>query len=247
MATYDSADLLARLARITRLPATRTYPTDPDLYALLTEAQSLVMVELATHAPAAVLSAPRLMSTDDSGATWTFGTDGDGDRIVPMGYAEVYLTNGGRPLFASSYAGGEGDVVFEGDHIRMPRGRTRTFDAGPYWRGVVPPLALNAGSAPVVPKPARMLIVYRAAALLASEGGLRDPEAYEAMYQRAWSGDPRTGEAGLLGALRTQFRATPSGLAWWQTWSASGGAAGLAALDASYLDGSGILDGSFFL
>src|SRR5690349_18963112 len=91
---YTSADLLRRCKVKINRPATdeafTVTVTDDVWYDLLTEAQEHVMGVLAATVPDAMYNSLTALTTADSGATFTFGTDVDGDNIFPYGHFEVY-------------------------------------------------------------------------------------------------------------------------------------------------------------
>lgn len=196
MAQFDSADLLARFRRLTRVPSTSAFPATADIYAFLTEAQLEVVMELVTRVPGVMMGDPVLMTSADSGVTYTFGTDASARNIVPIGSVEVYRSRGDiglNPLVPGH------DFVMEGDQIRWVGNVPRVYSDGPYARFVTPPQALDGSTEPTLPIPARLLIVYKAAVLYAMAGGQQQPDYYEAKYQT------HLNEAVLPG-LRKQFR-----------------------------------------
>ena len=116
--------------------------------------------------------------------------DEDGQPITPFGHAEVYASSqGGAELYGSTYSGGTGDVVFEGNKIRIANGYTRQYSAGPYIRYVAMPGTISGAAEPTLQPPAaRQLITTRALVMWAGRGGLRDAQSYEQMYRTAWNG-----------------------------------------------------------
>ena len=225
MALYDAATLLERLRfYLARPDADETY-TDAQLYALLSDAQAMVYAEVAGKFPRVLMGAPELLTTADGGLTYRLAsTDADGDPVWPMGHAEVYARLGtGGELYGSTYASGEGDVVFEGGTIRLPRAVARSFSDGPYVRYVPTPGAISASSQPTLqPKDARMLIVFRALVLAQARGGFRDTAWAEELYRTLWQGDPKTGDVGLQGRGATQYAGQRApgraGVHWWRGW-----------------------------
>ena len=196
MADWDSADLLARTRRYINRPDDDELVTDAFVYALLTEAQTEVMGELAALAPLSQMGAPVLLTSSDGGVTYTFGTDANGYAIFPLA-CEVYGTVNGRELRACSWLSW-GDFVIEGDKIRMPGNQAQTFESGPYARFVRADASISASTEPILkPAPARILLVYRALAKYAAVGGMRDPKPWEEQYSEAWKR--------WLPAIRTQF------------------------------------------
>lgn len=184
---FGSSDLLARFKRYARRPATDESLTDAAIYEFLTEAQLEAAAECALHIPALMVGAPLQLTTVDGGITYTFGTDGDGNAIVPL-VAEVYAMVNGRELFASSYANRGGDFVIEGDRIRGPGNQPRVYSSGPYARIFATPGTLDATHNPTLtPFQTRPLIVWRALEKWCAVGGLRDPDPFVKQYQRVFT------------------------------------------------------------
>ena len=217
MALYDSPDLLARTKRLAKRPTSDEDITDAQFYIYLQEAQTHWMAQLASLVPESNYGAPELLTTADNGYTYTLTSEPIG------GHLELKASLTGTPLLPST-DWGSGDFVMEGQTIRIPGGRTRTFTAGPYARYVKSPGLLD-GSNPPVLKPAwcRLLLPPRACYLFALEGGVRDPNPYRALEQKLWAGDPDfAGDGGFLQALKTQyFGAGTQAVAgqsgyWWQ-------------------------------
>jgi hypothetical protein len=205
VAEYDSVTLYERFKMYQRRPEQDEKLDSDGVYALLSDAQQQVVVEIANHVPHMLLGPPTQMVTADNGLTYTFGTDGDGDNIFPIGSVEIAARNGRSTLYASAYADGSLDYVLEGDRIRMPRGRARTFTSGPYARFITPPPEITAVVQPMArikPKSARMLIVYRALVNWANLGGELDPRPFEEMYHRLLWGDGM--DVGLMYTWKTQ-------------------------------------------
>lgn len=227
MTLLSSTDLLSDFRFFSGRPAVDGETSDAEVYRLLTLAQQQVATEVTALYPRLVVGAPVQMVTTDSGLTYHINAvDEDNLAVVPFGHAEVFVSATGGELFGSTYAGREGDVVFEGDHIRIPGGVTRTFTAGPYIRYGSIPGTLNAATAPTLPAVCRPLITYRALVLWSNRGGMRDPRAFEDMYQQAWLGaNPSAGDVGVRGLLATQyaqgFAAAAAAQAWWRSWLAS--------------------------
>ena len=225
MALYDTADLLAKFRLRCDRPSDDEDLSDSDIYSYLTDAQQTVVSEIAALFPRLLMSAPTLMTSADSGATYTLGNDADGDVIYPFGHAEVYAqASNGSELYGSTYGAYNGDFVFEGGKIRVPAGNTRTFAAGPYMRYVALPLTIDASTEPILfPKQLRLLILYRALVHWANTGGHRDPRPFEDEYKQAWMGM----NGGYLAMLSTQYRQSPqaamAGIDWWRFWRLGGG------------------------
>ena len=231
MTLYASADLLSDFKFFANRTANDSALTDAQIYRLLTLGQQQVAASVTAVFPRLLMAAPALMTTTDSGLTYQINaTDEDGLAVAPFGHAELYATNpNGGELYGSSYAGGGwGDVVFEGNKVRLAGGQARTFTAGPYIRYVALPGTLDGSTQPTLPPVLRPLIVYRALVLWANRGGTRDPRPYEEMYQQTWRGSGN-GDWGILGLLHTQYKgmndAATEGVNWWRAWVANGGSA----------------------
>jgi hypothetical protein len=200
VAQYDSADLLARVKRLAKRPGIDEDTTDAEWYVRLEEAQTKWMAQFAALVPEQNYAAPELLTTADAGLTYQLGTEPLG------GHIEIRHGRDGQLLIPST-DWGTGDFVFEGQTIRMPHGRARTFDQGLYARYVKAPGLLTAGVQPVL-KPAwcRLILPPTACYLHALEGGLRDPNFYLKLMQDRWAGDPDlAGDTGMLGTLKTQY------------------------------------------
>jgi hypothetical protein len=217
MALYDSADLLARTKRLARRPGTDEDITDPIWYEKLAEAQVQWMGELAALVPEPNYSAPEQLTSPDGGFTYTLAAEPLG------GHLELRATRGGLVLLPGT-DWGDGDFVLEGQIIRIPGGRSRSFPNGPWARYVKAPGVLDATNQPVMkPAFARLLLPPTACYLFALEGGIRDPGHYEKLMQERWSGNPNLpGTGGILQTLKTQFFAAgqaavvSANLPWWR-------------------------------
>lgn len=203
MATFDSADLLARLRTTVNRPSTDEALTSAVGYQLLTEGQAHWTSTIAAQAPWVLMGAPTLLSSSDSGETYIF-VDASANSIAPLA-VELYDTKAGRLLRPGAYWDAGADYVWESHRIRFPQGKTKVFSNGPYARYVSPPTEISASVAPtLLPAHARLLVMYRAAALWASRGGMRDPSPYYESERRLWLGDFASGDVGILGMLKTQ-------------------------------------------
>lgn len=196
MSAWDTADLVARVKRYINRPTNDELVTDALIYALLTEAQSEELADLASLAPTSQMGAPVALTSSDGGVTYTFGTDAAGHAIFPLA-CEVYAEVNGREMRACSW-NSWGDFVIEGDKIRMPGNTPQTFTAGPYARFVRADGVIDGSTEPIL-KPAnyRIVLVWSALIKFAAIGGLRDPSPWEENY--------RASKLKLLTAVRTQF------------------------------------------
>lgn len=199
MALFDSAALLAECKVLAQRPSTDQQQTDANWFSMLSAAQDHWFDQFALHMPWLNMTAPTLLTSADSNETYTFGTDADGDNIEPLSVV-VYSKKDGRPLIPKTYWDAAGDYVWEGDKIRFARGKTKSFTDGPYARFMTPPGAISASIEPTLnPKKCRILLVYHAVALWATRGGIRDPQPFFDLEERAWVGRPEIGDYGFLG------------------------------------------------
>jgi hypothetical protein len=217
MAQYDSADLLSRCKALAQRPATDEDMSDAQWYIFLEEAQTYWIGQLAAHCPEVMYGAPELMTSSDGGYTYTVAN-------YPLGHMEIRASRNGALLRPGPEWDDAADYTQEGQTIRIPGGRTRSFTDGPYARYVAVPGLLNASTAPVM-KPAhmRLLLVPRACYIYAARGGYRDPTPFLQMEQKLWAGDPNlAGDTGYLGQLKTQYfgagmaAVRPYDDAWWR-------------------------------
>lgn len=188
MALYDSADLLARCQRLFSRPDTDEAMTSTEWYKFLGEAQQRVVGLLAIHAPESNYGAPTLLTTADSGATYTFGADSaTGLNISPIGHIEIRESKTGAMIPpGSAWDNSTLCYLFESDKIRFPGQKTRTFSDGPYARFVTMPGLLDGSTAPTLkPAYARELLVYDACERAAVRCGV-DPTPFGQMFDARW-------------------------------------------------------------
>lgn len=200
MSTWDTNDLIARLRYIIGRPTTDEALSSDRAYLVLSEAQDRVMEDVATHCPWLNYGAPELMTSSDSGYTYTVAYDA-------LGHMEVYPRLNAPPMSCGAFWDTSKDYCLDGPKtIRMTGNRQRTFDSGPYARYVRADLPILSASQNPILKPdrARMLIVYRAAAIWAERGGKRNPEPFERLYANTAWGNPKTGSVGLLTAEKNK-------------------------------------------
>jgi hypothetical protein len=204
VAYSTTAELLAGFKFFAMRPATDESITDAQIYVLLSEGQAHVYGMFAVHFPEILYEVPTALSTSDSGATYTFAS-----AIFPFGNVEIRSGLNGNLLIPGTNWDGNADYVWEGDRIRIPNGRTRTFSSGLYARYIKMPTDISGSQEPVLePAFARKLIMYYALYLWAERGGganQADPNRFLGMFQSAWAGDPRlNGDVGILGMLARQ-------------------------------------------
>ena len=195
-----SAGLLSQLIETLQLPPVRESPTDAQLYTLLSNAQRKMITLLAVHVPQTQVAASELLTTTDSGETYTL-------TYYPLGQVEIRHGRAGPVLIPGADWNDWADFVIEGQTIRTPGGRTKTWANGLYARYVRAPDVISATVDPVIQPPyAGLAIVYEAAAEFAMQGGLRDPAPYQLLLQRFLLGDPNTpGHLGLIDSLKVQY------------------------------------------
>lgn len=196
MAYLDSADCLLRvknrLNRPTSDEAFTRSSTDDIAYSAMTEANDELIKKIAVFIPDAMVTAPTLLTSADSGKTYTFGTDADAAAIFALGHFAIYENLESIPDYPLT----DGvDYVIEGTKIRMPYNDTRTFSAGPYAQSVTPGNVVNSSTQPTCPKIARLVMVEDTARRLAPLVG-QDPRDFDEPYNDAWTN--------LLAAVRTQ-------------------------------------------
>ena len=182
MAAYDSADLLARARRLADVPDVDEGFDDDDWYALLTDAQHYYYRQYATFVPHVLMSAPTLLTTSDSGATYALPSS-----VVPL-HIELYDSATGRLLRHGAYWDTKADYTLEGTKIRRPRGGTHTYASGPYARYIPFPDAIDGSTAPtLVPASARQLLVWHACGDWARRpGSLVSYKTFQDAEDRLW-------------------------------------------------------------
>ncbi len=121
------------------------------------------------------------MTTADSGLTFTFGSDANGNLIEPFGDLQLFRQLQDVPDFPLEMGV---DYLWEGPRIRMPNnlatGAQFFPNGAPYFYGIVPTVAINGTTAPtLVPADKRTLLCGYACARYARAGGAFDPRPYE--------------------------------------------------------------------
>lgn len=215
MAYLDAADLLADCKSLAQRPATDEDMTDALWYGHLTKAQDRVVRMILNLFPDVLLTVPTLLSTADSGLTYTFPT-------TPLAIKELTDGKGGRPLQGGAYWDGTSEYAWEGEAtIRMARNVARTFSNGLYGRWVVQPGVMDGSTAPTLPAMFRPLLPPSACILYAERGGYRDPTPYRDRFRDLWSGDPTIiGDCGIVGQIRRRSLHTVTatgGNPWWRS------------------------------
>ena len=216
MADWDSADLLQRCRDEAQEPEAGTTTTAAQWYRLLTGAQHTVYRLFAQHVPHVLVGTPTALTSSDGGETYALPSG-----AFSYGYAEVRHGRAGPLLTPGADFSDRADFVLEGDSLRIPGGRTRTFGNGLYLRAVAPPGTVDASTEPTLqPSWARILMVYEAVRQWAGQGALRDPSVWAEKYREEAYGDGVN--IGILGTLKTQLvnqgadAAQGGGAYWWR-------------------------------
>src|SRR4029077_18797811 len=198
MAQWDSPYLLAACKALAVRPATDASMSDAAWYLLLEMAQAYWTGVLAAQVPWVMMSPPTTLTTADGGVTYTFP-----GGISPLA-VEVYDASGpARLLRPGAYFDASADYVWESSVIRFPQNLGNIAGFNLVARYVAPPGVLNASTPPTLQPPhARLLLVYRAVAQWASQGGMREAKPYFDLEQKYWLGNPALGDPGILGALK---------------------------------------------
>jgi len=162
--SWTSASLLTRFNSFAGRPTTDSI-TDAAKYTRLADAECAVLTAIAAVTPRQLYGAPTAMTSADGGYVWTFGTDGDGYALFPLGSAAIFPSLAAVPDYPWQP---DVDYLDEGTQIRMPN---NTPWAGPlYWRGITQPAPISATQQPFIqPPPSRVLIVIKAVWSFAEE------------------------------------------------------------------------------
>lgn len=170
-ADWGSAFLLKDFKNKAGIQDASEYDDDDDLYPRLSTAQRKVISRIAAIFPNALYSAPTTMTRAVDGKTYTYGTDGNGNALVPAGNVQIATT---LSAFSGDYFVGwvEGrDFYDEGDRIRVVS--NRSGPATLYWRGVPTAPDITTLVAPILnPALVRELISRQAVIDWGEEGGL---------------------------------------------------------------------------
>jgi hypothetical protein len=192
---WQSSDLLARFNLLAGRPTVDAI-TDATKYQYIADGEQYTIGRISSIKPSVLYGAPAQMTTADGGLTYTFGTDGNGYPLFPMGRATIYPSLSAIP----GYAWTPGiDYLDEGITIRMPN---NTPYAGPlYWYGITPSQQLSASVQPVLmPPPIRILSVIDGVKNFAESANVRNAELADRMATRF---EKEFGEAMTL--LRKHF------------------------------------------
>lgn len=210
---WESSDLLSQFNELAGRPSADAI-TDAQKYQRLARAQTTVVAKMMGVVPYSLYpkvaygSLPTLTTTDNQ--VFTFGTDGDGYAVFPMGKGGIFTSLSDIP--SNPWRPGI-DYMIEGTQIRIPN--NNTYSGTLYWYGVGQPTAISASTQPsLFPEGSRRLIVIEAVRAFSVEY-LRNADLALAM-EREWSGTPE-----MVGqwptwclAWRTAFR-DGGALDWW--------------------------------
>ena len=176
--------------------------TDPKWYIYLTDAQLYWMTQLATHCPSSQYGASEKLTSSDSNYSYDFP-----NNVTPIGHVELRKSPTGALMIPGAEWDHGADFVVQQNKIRFPGSKAKAFTDGPYARYVAVPGDLDADNEPVgAPEGVRILYCYRAVAMWARRGGLRDPRPFEEEEARLAWGDPQlAGDLGMIGALKQQY------------------------------------------
>jgi hypothetical protein len=195
MASYDSADLLAQFNELTGRPSTDEITTATK-YARLARAQQEVIGDIAGIYPQCLYRTGGPTATTTSGGiVHTFGTDGQGHAVAPLG--QVWIGRSTSRYPDPDLIEGQ-DYMNEGTQIRMMNERV---ESTLYWMGIATPTDISASQEPALrPAPARRLIVIKAAETFGREGqrDLSLADDMERLYAKEFAKHMLT--------LRSQFR-----------------------------------------
>lgn len=180
---WTSADLLSRFnvlaGRPNTTPTTDAIP-DTTKYQYLADAEQFVFDRIASIAPKTLYSAPQSLTTADGGMTFTYGTDGNGYPLFPIGRTRIYPN-------LSAIPGGAWipniDYLDEGVQIRMPN--QVPYGGSLYWYGVTPIGQMSDTVQPILnPPAARMLIAIDAVKNFAESANVRNANLADRMETR---------------------------------------------------------------
>lgn len=175
---WQSADLLSRFNLLAGRPTSDSI-TDATKYQYIADGEQYTIGRISSIAPKVLYGAPAALTTTDGGLTFSFGTDGNGYALFPMGRARIYPSLSAIP----GYAWTPGvDYLDQGTTIRMPNNTPYTGTL--YWYGITPTQQISASVQPVLmPPEIRMLDVLYAVKNFA-ESGVRNAELADRMALR---------------------------------------------------------------
>lgn len=184
---WDAQYCVDRFLREAGVQDANELDTETDICPALSRAQSTVFQLIAQRYPKALYGPPTALIRSSDGKTFSFGTDQNGNPIVPLGYVQIAPTL--RAFIGDRlFVGWQEDLDFldEGDHIRIPG--DRTYSGTLYSRFVPTPPAISVANAtdPILnPADARELIVIQGVKDWAGEGNQR-PDIADRM-EKKWA------------------------------------------------------------
>lgn len=169
--TWSAPWLLNDFNELTGRP-TADVITAAEKYNRLTKAQNRIVTDIAGICPwvlyptVGYASMPVCVTEDNQ--VFTFGTDDNGDPIVPIGETQIYASLNDIPSYPFT------NYMDEGTQIRIPNNGTYTGTL--YWRGIAAPPDISVSVDPVLfPLASRALISLRASITFCLEEN-RNPE-----------------------------------------------------------------------
>lgn len=176
---WSSIDLLARFNRLAGRPDADAV-TPATKYGYLADAEQYVITRIAGISAKTLYGAPFALTTSDGGLTFTFGTDGNGYDLFPMGRAKIYPSLQAIP--GGEWVPGR-DYLDEGIRIRMPNASPYTGTL--YMYGVTPTQQIGPNVESVLyPPQIRMLDVIEAVKNFSESGPVRNAELADRMTLR---------------------------------------------------------------
>ena len=225
---WISTDLLTRVRRKLPNPQNTDFPSNTDVYAEMQEATLEFARDVLQPCPFLTMQAPTLMTSADSGLTWQYGTDADGNPISPLGACAIYRRKEDVPDFPMERGV---DYLDETIQIRMPANRADPIsypDGAPYFYGNVPQVYVDSSHNPAAqPVDVRMAIVWRTVANLLIDLNADETKAerrYAELLQKiVWSEQLASQNAGALlssrSTLPSRFRRMLSPYYWGRGWA----------------------------
>jgi len=203
---YDSADLLQRFRDLAGRPAVDEALPDAKAFRLLTDAHRHWTEQMAAQVPEALFTPAVKLYSADGGYTYLVAAVEGAAAEEPLAL-RVRESRGGRLLLPGPDWSDATGYVLEGDRIRFPNHRSRSFTDGPYAQWIVSPGEISAGAQPTLkPVRARVLAVYRALATIAPVIG-KDPNHFYNLETELWTGRPDDpSDVGLLGSLKQMYQ-----------------------------------------
>jgi hypothetical protein len=219
--SYASTDLLAQFKATSQVGTNYEGTSDAEIYRLLSNAQQRLYRIFAAHVPDILVGSPEQLTTSDGGYTYNFAA-------FPLGHAELRDGRNGPILVPGPDWDESLDVyVPEGQKVRFPGNRRRTFANGLWARYVATPGVIDASTQPTLQPPnARQALVYDACVEWATQGGYRDPAPFQLLRQHELWGDPANpGDVGIIPSLKMQHMVGAVGTlstAWWRSGDLTG-------------------------